>query len=83
MSVPVEQVGAGTGDVGGEPLAVGRRYEAVLAALPDRDRGGDRVEVETPVAEQRQVVVEPPPDPRAERVPDPGSEFRTGSPSSH
>ena len=68
--MPIEQVGLGAGDIGGQPLAVGGRYETVLAALPDRDRGRDRVEIEAPVAEQRQVVVEPTPDPRSQRVPD-------------
>ena len=55
------------GDVGGEPLAMSGRDEAVLAALPDRHRDFDRGEVESRVADECEVVVEPSPEPVAER----------------
>ena len=43
-----KQLGARCGHVGGEPLAVREGHHAVLGALPDGDRTGDRGEVVAP-----------------------------------
>src|ERR1035438_9891201 len=62
-----EQVGAGTGNVGGQPLAVRERDHLVLVALPDGDRRGRGgwvpgrfpAEGKAPVLDERQVIVAP------------------------
>src|SRR5579862_8447430 len=43
-------VTARSGNVRRQPLAVCERHEAVIAALPDRNRTGDRPDVEAPGA---------------------------------
>ncbi len=58
--VPRSRVDAdGAGDVLGKPFAVGDRDEAILAPVPDRDRDADRVKIEPPRMQERQVVIEP------------------------
>jgi hypothetical protein len=44
------------------------RDEAVVAAMPDAHRHLDPPDVESPIAEDRDVVVEPSPDPVAKRL---------------
>ncbi len=61
------QVDTGTGNAGGEPLAVRERDHVVLVALPDRDPAGQRVQAEPPVRGEREVVVPP-----AREAPPPG-----------
>ena len=68
------EVAARAGDVRRQPLAVRERHEAVIAALPDRHRPGDRPDVEAPGADEREVVVEPPVDPGRERDTDLGEQ---------
>ncbi len=50
-------------DMSGEPLTVGERYEPILFPLPDRHWSADGVELESPVVDDREVVVEPSPNP--------------------
>ena len=47
------------GYVCGEPLTVAARDETVVAALEDEHRAADRAEVEAPVRDEREVVVDP------------------------
>src|SRR5688572_1693063 len=66
--VPVlrSEMDAGAGDVRGEPLPVRDRHHEVLPPLPDGHRHADLLQVEPPVAHEREVVVEPSPWPVAE-----------------
>jgi hypothetical protein len=59
--VPVvfEQPGFDSGNVGGEPLAMGEGNELVLPAVQKQDRDGDLVHIESPRADQAVAVVPP------------------------
>jgi len=67
MPVFGAQPGASGRHVFDEPLAVRERHHQILLPLPHRDRDADRRELEPPGADEREVVVEPPPRPAAER----------------
>ena len=54
--------------VRGQPLPVRERHHAVLRALPHGDGHADLREVESPRAHERDVVVEPAPDARRDRL---------------
>jgi len=47
---------------------VRERRHGVLITVPDRDRDLDLVQAESPVADERQVVITPPRDAAAQRI---------------
>src|ERR1035437_10682587 len=64
MPLSGEEVRFRTGDPSGEPGTMRHGHHAVLAPLPDRDRGLDCREVESPGRDEREVVITPAVDPR-------------------
>ncbi len=68
VSLVVEEPGLRARDVRGQPLAVRERHHAVLRALPDGDGHADPGKVEAPRVHERDVVVEPAPDARRDRL---------------
>jgi hypothetical protein len=55
----IEQPGFDSGDVSGEPLAMGEGNELVLPAVQEQYRDGDVGELESPRADQAIAVVPP------------------------
>ncbi len=63
VALTLQQPGGRPGHMVGEPAPMGKRDHGVLGALPDGDRDPDGAQLEAPVADKRQVIVEPAPDP--------------------
>src|SRR5215469_1084769 len=82
VTVARHQVNAGLPDAGGQPFPVRERDHLILVTLPDRDRGrGIRhrrrrrpPQGEAPVPGERQVIVPPARDARAQRGPQAGGD---------
>src|SRR6266545_2048296 len=74
MPVLRQQSGS-DGSVGRHPFAVGEGDHPILGALPHGGRNGQRAQAEAPIPYEREVVVEPAPDPVPEALTDvPGQE---------